>query len=116
VVSLEPAEEVAPDCWTVAFGNSYNNQERVLAAGYDNGDLKIFDLRTNCLTWDTNLANGVCGIEFDRQDTMMNKLATTTLGSKFHIMDLRTFHVTEGYAMLTELAHEATVWLAKHVP
>jgi hypothetical protein len=34
------------------FGNSYNNEERVIAAGYDNGDLKFFDLRQNTLLWD----------------------------------------------------------------
>ena len=35
------------DCWTVAFGNSYNEDERCLLAGYDNGDVKLFDLRMN---------------------------------------------------------------------
>ncbi len=30
-----------------SMGNSYNNDERVIAAGYDNGDLKLFDLKTN---------------------------------------------------------------------
>ena len=30
----------------LAFGNSFNDQERCLAAGYDNGDVKLFDLRT----------------------------------------------------------------------
>ena len=57
VVSLEPseAEPIKPDCWTVAFGNSYNSEERCIAAGYDNGDVKVFDLKTNCLRWDTNL-------------------------------------------------------------
>ena len=70
VVSLEPSaqEAVKPDCWTVAFGNAYNQEERCIAAGYDNGDIKIFDLKTNCLRWDTNLGNGICGIEFDRPD------------------------------------------------
>ncbi len=29
------------DCWCVAFGNSYNDQERVVVAGYDNGDVKM---------------------------------------------------------------------------
>jgi hypothetical protein len=29
----------------IRFGNSYNDDERCIAAGYDNGDLKIFDLR-----------------------------------------------------------------------
>jgi WD repeat-containing protein 92 len=51
-----------PDCWTVGFGNSYNDEERCIVSGYDNGDLKIFDLRMNSLIWDTNLKNGVCGL------------------------------------------------------
>jgi hypothetical protein len=29
--------------------------------------------------WDTNLKNGVCGIEFDRKDILMNKLGAATL-------------------------------------
>ncbi len=36
---------VARDCWTVAFGHAYNQHDRCLAAGYDNGDIKLFDLR-----------------------------------------------------------------------
>lgn len=35
------------DCWCVAFGNSHNDDERCVLAGYDNGDVKLFDLRTN---------------------------------------------------------------------
>jgi hypothetical protein len=35
------------DCWCVAFGNSFNDDERCVLAGYDNGDVKLFDLRTN---------------------------------------------------------------------
>lgn len=62
MLSLEPVEEIKPDCWAVSFGNSYNDTERVLAAGYDNADLKIFDLRTNCLQWDHNLGNAICGL------------------------------------------------------
>jgi hypothetical protein len=54
VLSLEPvvsSDDVVVDCWAVgyyfyvSFGNSFNNDERCIAAGYDNGDLKIFDLR-----------------------------------------------------------------------
>ena len=63
-----------------------------MAAGYDNGDVKLFDLRTNCLRWDTNVANGVCGLEFDRPDINMNKLVITTLESKLHIFDMKTYH------------------------
>jgi WD40 repeat protein len=118
IVSLEPAEksEVFPDCWAVCFGNNYNTEERVLAAGYDNGDLKIFDLRQNMLLWDTNLKNAVCGLEFDRKDIPMNKLAATTLESKCHIFDVKTFHPEQGYAFVTELPQNSTIWGAKHLP
>jgi hypothetical protein len=39
--------------------------ERCIAAGYDNGDLKIFDLKQNRLITDENVKNGICGLEFD---------------------------------------------------
>jgi len=118
VVSLEPSENepIKPDCWTVAFGNAFNQVERCLAAGYDNGDVKLFDLRTNCLRWDTNVANGVCGLEFDRADINMNKLTVTTLESKMHIFDMKTYHPEKGYAGMTELAHNSTIWGVRHFP
>ena len=118
VVSLEPSESepIKPDCWTVAFGNSYNSEERCIAAGYDNGDVKVFDLKTNCLRWDTNLGNGVCGLEFDRTDINMNKLVVTTLESKFHCFDLKTYHPERGYTGLSELAHKSTIWGVRHFP
>lgn len=43
-------------------GNAYNNTERVVAAGYDNGDIKIFDLKKMAIKWETNIKNGVCDI------------------------------------------------------
>ena len=84
-----------------------------MAAGYDNGDVKMFDLRTMSVRWETNLKNGVCGLEFDRRDIVMNKLVATTLESKFHVFDLRTHHAKQGYASLTQEAHKSTVsdWL-----
>ena len=41
----------APDCWALAFGDSFSNEQRCLLAGYANGDLRLFDLRTNTLRW-----------------------------------------------------------------
>jgi WD repeat-containing protein 92 len=118
VVSLEPSESetIKPDCWAVAFGNAFNQEERCLVAGYDNGDVKLFDLRTNCLRWDTNVANGVCGIEFDRPDINMNKLVVATLESKFHVFDMKTYHPQQGYTGLSEMAHKSTIWGVRHIP
>ena len=60
VACMEPAEgETRRDCWCVAFGNSYSDLERCVCAGYDNGDIKMFDLRTMTQQWETNIKNGV---------------------------------------------------------
>jgi hypothetical protein len=39
-------------------GNSYSDDERCIVAGYDNGDIKLFDLRANAIRYETNVANG----------------------------------------------------------
>ena len=41
------------------LGHAYNTEERSVVAGYDNGDIKMFDLRKMALRWETNLKNGV---------------------------------------------------------
>jgi WD40 repeat protein len=117
VLSLEPEEgQSARDCWAVSFGNSYNDDERCVCAGYDNGDVKLFDLRTNSIRYETNVKNGVTDVDFDRRDIEMNKLVVTTLESKFRLFDMRTQHAEDGFASLTERAHKSTVWVAKHLP
>ncbi len=87
VLALEPeslgVDGKTRDCWTVAFGNAFSEDERVIAAGFDNGDVKLFDLRAGAMRYETNVSNGVTCIEFDRKDIDMNKMAVTTLESKF---------------------------------
>lgn len=90
VFSLEPEKGASPrDCWTVTFGNSFNDDERCICAGFDNGDVKMFDLRTGKLKWEDNVGNGVTSVEFDRKDIDMNKMVVTSLESKFRYYDLR---------------------------
>eukprot|EP00842_Homolaphlyctis_polyrhiza_P004285 jgi/Hompol1/4858/HPOL_003982-RA len=118
VARIAPGEgEPIIDTWSVAFGNSFNNEERVVCAGYENGDLKLFDLRAMKLVWETNLKNGVCSIEFDRKDIRMNKLVATGLEAKFHVFDLRTLHEKEGFAsVVTKSVDTTTIWTARHLP
>ena len=73
-------------------------------------------MKTNMLLWETNLKNGVCGLEFDRKDIIMNKIGAATLEGKFSIFDLRTFNNANGYSYLTESAQKATLWGVKHTP
>ncbi|KAJ1620652.1 WD40-repeat-containing domain protein [Pavlovales sp. CCMP2436] len=117
VASMEPKPgDVARDCWAVAFGDSHSASDRVVAAGYDNGDVKLLDLRAGKVSWETNVQNGVCGLQFDRQDIEMNKLVVTTLESRYRLYDMRTHHPTFGYSMLSQEAHESTVWGVSHLP
>jgi WD40 repeat protein len=117
VISFEPGEGSANrDCWTVSFGDSFSDADRCLAAGYDNGDVKLFDLRTNTVRWETNCRNGVTCAEFDRNDIEMNKLMVTTLESTFRCYDMRTRHRKDGFSHLKEEAHRSTIWLGRHLP
>lgn len=101
----------------MAFGNSYNDAERVVVAGYDNGDLKMFDLRMNTLRFETNVKNGICSLEFDRKETQMNKLLVTTLEGRFLVYDLFCYNAEKGYAGASEkMAQNSTVWCGKHLP
>uniref|UniRef100_H2YR18 Rae1 protein homolog n=1 Tax=Ciona savignyi TaxID=51511 RepID=H2YR18_CIOSA len=111
VACMEPEEgEDKRDCWSVA------NEDRCVCAGYDNGDVKMFDLRTMALKWETNVKNGVCCVEFDRKDIAMNKLVVSSLEGKFKVFDVRTLNPKSGFTSLTEKAHKSTVWLARHLP
>jgi len=80
----------------------------VVAAGYDNGDVKLLDLVAGKLRFETNVSNGVCGVEFDRNDIEMNKLVLTTLESRYRLYDMRTHHPVQGYSFLSQAEGEET--------
>ncbi|KAJ3112854.1 WD repeat-containing protein 92 [Phlyctochytrium bullatum] len=103
VASIGP-EESQPihDTWAVAFGNSFDDTERMVCAGYDNGDVKMFDLRNMSVFWETNVKNGVCALEFDRKDIRMNKLVVGGLEGSLRAFDLRTKHPKQGFASVSE--------------
>lgn len=117
VCEMQPAtKENVRDCWSVAFGNSYDEKHRNVAAGYDNGDIKLLDLRTNKIYFETNVNNGVVCVQFDRQNIKQNKLAVTTLESRFRIYEMKYKHKIEGYSYLSQMAHGSTIWQVRHLP
>jgi hypothetical protein len=50
-------------------------------AGYDNGDVKMFDLRTNTVRWDTNVGSGVCGVQVGAFRTLSGHFQGTVSGT-----------------------------------
>eukprot|EP00918_Siedleckia_nematoides_P008804 GHVU01019319.1.p1 GENE.GHVU01019319.1~~GHVU01019319.1.p1 ORF type:complete len:276 (+),score=28.71 GHVU01019319.1:825-1652(+) len=105
-----------PNCWAAALGNSHTDSDRCIASGYDNGDVKLFDLRMSRLLWEVNVQNGVCGLDFDRPDIRMNKLCASTLQGYVVLFDMRTYHPEMGYASMTHSVHSATVWACNYLP
>lgn len=117
VVVLEPVERSrARDCWCVRFGNSFDPDERVVAAGYDNGDVKLFDLRTRRMIEEMSTGNGVCDIEFDRPDIPINKCYVSMLEGKVRVTDLRTQHPKLGFAYVEDRVSEGTIWCSRALP
>lgn len=113
----------AYDCWAVAFGNSYNDCERCIAAGYDNGDIKLYDLKAGKMryTIDTTDRSGVICLDFDRKDIKMNKLLATTVDSKFTIFDIRNSSTLDIENRLTQKVQieenqHVPIWAGQHLP
>jgi WD40 repeat protein len=113
VITLDSAPS---DCWAVALGNAFNDADRCLAAGYDSGDLKLFDIRRMTLRWETKLKTGIAHVQFDRKETALNKLTASCLEGNLSVFDLKTYHPKKGYAALTEKVDRGTVWSCNHSP
>lgn len=100
VFSPEDSNQSAPvtrrDCWAACFGDCSSSEDRCVLAGFDNGDLKLFDLRNACVRFETTLPNGVVCVEFDRPDIEANKFVVTTLEGEVTVFDARTLHPEKG--------------------
>lgn len=106
------------ECWAVAFGDAYDAQSRCVAAGYDNGDVKVFDLRAGgAPRLETNLRNGVCALAFDRAEVAANKLLAACLEGALHALDMRTLHPVHGAAdAVAQTPAVTTLWGARPLP
>ena len=63
---LPAAGSPARDAWCVALGDAHSSAGACVLAGYDNGDLKMFELRGSggaAVRWETRLDKGVCGVQ-----------------------------------------------------
>lgn len=61
------------ECWCVVFGNFFDENECCVLVGYENGDVKMFDFWVGIVRYEMNIVNGVCSVEFDWKDIIMNK-------------------------------------------
>jgi len=118
ICSMQPLDgNPTHDCWTVAFGNSSSSTDRVVAAGFDNGDIKIFDLRAMSIQWETHVSTGVCSLAFDSPRSEIKKLSATCLMGYTHIWDLKS---TENVSSVPEVSEKIdkcnqTIWGGRYL-
>ncbi|CRH01622.1 G-beta repeat protein, putative [Plasmodium relictum] len=127
VVSLEPPKNSAyiPDCWCVATGNNYieensycgiEEENMNICAGYDNGDIKFFDLKMMALEHEVNVNNGVCSISYDRKEAKKNKMICSTLEGNIYLFNLDVYSEDTGYSYRKDKIISGTCWGTPFLP
>ncbi|CAO3649032.1 unnamed protein product [Cunninghamella blakesleeana] len=94
------------EVWAVAFDKSQKSQ-RLIAMGYDNGIIRLFDLTSGSYIWETNLDDGVCSIDFSMDDSQI--LYASTLSGAYVIK------LSNGDIAKLDLPTDTTNWKVNHV-
>lgn len=116
VAVLEP-EGDRRDCWCVSMGGTNGPSERSVIAGYDNGDVKLWDLKANNVSWEVNLRNGVSSIQFSDRTGPLKRVTCGCLQGQLVTFDLSEKPGDKGYQSHTQKIKEsATVWVIQHCP
>lgn len=116
VAALVP-EKDKRDCWTVSMGGTTGPQDRTVIAGFDNGDVKLWDLRSSSVTWETNLRNGVVALQLSERTGSLNRLVCGCLSGQLVSFDLTDKPADRGYESYTQkLKDTATIWVVQHCP
>ncbi|KAF9131490.1 hypothetical protein BGW39_001736 [Mortierella sp. 14UC] len=124
----------AHDVWCVNMG-ACDNDEMLIVAGYDTGDLRVMDLRMGQAVFEANLQHGICSVELGRHHganvlSSHSSLVVTTLEGSMHIFDLTdgqsnstagTGAASSGSTTTEELVSvqsgdDSTLWQVRHVP
>ena len=116
VAVLEP-EGDKRDCWSVSMGGTNGPSERSVIAGYDNGDLKLWDLKSNQVTWETNLRNGIASMQFSDRTGPLKRVTCGCLTGQLVTFDLTDKPQDKGYrSHVTKVKDSATIWVIQHCP
>lgn len=120
VARFEPktddANSVLYPCMAARFGNAFDGTERCVAAGYDNGDVKLFDLRSMKIRWQTHISSSVCSLEFDDKSSPLNRLTVGTSAGRVHAFNLAAESAgAQTDVPLSDRLAEP-IWCVRHLP
>ncbi|KAI8330672.1 WD40-repeat-containing domain protein [Choanephora cucurbitarum] len=100
---LTVQSKTVKDIWAVVFG--WFKGHKVIAVGYEDGDIKLFDVHGSRYLWQTKVKDGVCSIDF-----CDHRLFVSTLSAAYWI-DLETVTTTE-----IMNSFDTTLWAIRHIP
>jgi len=109
IVTMEGNEK--KDCWSV----SASSNGKYIASGFNNGDVRIFDITAGKVFWETTLPRGVTSLHFTTGDKL-DKLTASIVGGTVSIWDLQTRHRSQGYTRTDIQLDKTTIWDAKCAP
>ncbi|KAF8937911.1 hypothetical protein BGZ58_001936 [Dissophora ornata] len=112
------------DVWCIAMGGSGSgsgSDDLMVAIGYDNGDVRVMDIRLRQAVFETNVKHGVCAVEFDRREGKAGSLVATTVEGTLHSFDLvngqfATSNSTTEEVIAVQSGDDSTLWQARHIP
>ncbi|KAF9109938.1 hypothetical protein BGX27_006974 [Mortierella sp. AM989] len=110
------------DVWCVALGGSGpDTDDLMVVAGYDNGDVRVMDVRMGKAVFEANVENGVCAVEFDKRQGKAGSLVATTLEGVLHSFDFISGQSTIGGKVMEDVVavqsgDESTLWQVRHIP
>ena len=101
VLRMSPGEtETKRDCWSVSHSGP---DSKLVAAGFDNGDIKVFDVRATKLLWETSLSRGVSNLKLVEGSTP-GLVAGTVQGK------LLKWNLSSGDSTQSTQLDKSTVW------
>lgn len=114
-----------PDCWCVTAATNRSDthsggllplSEFNICAGYENGDVKFFDMRNSIVKYAVNIQNGVCSIGFDRKDTQPCKMICSTLEGNIYTFNVVFYDSKYGYSFTKDKVVSGTCWGTPFLP
>lgn len=99
------------DCWTVTFADGQMHSSRAICAGYENGDIKVIDLRILKERYSHNAGSGVCKVGCERKYDETKRLVAGAVDGSVHLYD-----VNSNQHSRVPIAQSSSIWSVNYLP
>lgn len=104
------------DCWSVAFADGSNRNDRVVCGGFDNGDVKVIDLRILKERWSYNVGSGICKLGCDKKYAKTKRLVAGTVDGSVYLFDLTNSEFDKNIVDHVRVAESSSIWSINYLP